>query len=51
MAGITEILLKSQCIKFNLQSLTLALAKEGQRGLEKLEERLGTVALGRELRK
>ena len=49
MAGDSENLLKGQCTKFHLQPLTLHSAR-GQNELQMLEETLGMVALGRELK-
>ena len=52
-AGDSESLLKGQHIKFCLHPLTLGSSRgraESTRGLETLEESLGLVALGRQLR-
>ena len=52
MAGDTKSCLKGQGINFHMQPLTLGSGKGGggRSGLVMLEERLGAVALGRELR-
>ena len=49
MVGDAERLLKGQQTKFHLQPLTTP-AEGGQSGPEMLEESLGLVALGRDLK-